>query len=269
MNNEYRIYFGFEKAPFPNRIKERDIHKTAQVENVQKRFFYTLGIGGICPVTGDIGSGKSTAVRYAAMQLHKAEYKVYYVTATSGSILELYRQIIEALGIENPTGSRSRMISTIRNEITEMVFGKKMKTVLIIDEASLLRMEVFAELHTLIQFRPDTRVSLSLILAGQPTLIDKLGYRTSYPLSSRVVARSHLEGLDIEGMKKYLLHHLKIAGVKHNLFTEPAITAIHQGSGGLLRKANHLARGSLIAAAAEKVNDVTAEHVQIAASELF
>ncbi len=269
MNKKYRIHFGFKKEPFPNRIKENEIHETAQVGAVETRFSYTLDLGGICTVTGDIGSGKTTAIRYAASKLHKAEYNVYYVTATSGSILELYRQIIEALGIENPAGSRARMISTIKNEILELVSGKRINALLIIDEASLLRMEVLAELHTLVQFRPDTGTSLSVILAGQPTLIDKLVYRTSSPLASRIVARSHLEGLELQGMKEYLLHHLKIAGVEHNLFTEPAITAIHQGSGGYLRKANHLARGSLIAAATANVHDVTAEHVQKASSELF
>jgi len=35
------------------------------------------------------------------------------------------------------------------------------------------------------------------------------------------------------------------------------------------RKANHLARGALIAAAAEKCQTVCAEHVRIAATEVF
>jgi len=70
-------------------------------------------------------------------------------------------------------------------------------------------------------------------------------------------------------MKTYLEHHLTIAGVEHNLFDQPAATAIHQGSGGLFRKANHLARGSLIAAADEKSTMINAEHVRLAATELF
>jgi len=47
-------------------------------------------------------------------------------------------------------------------------------------------------------------------------------------------------------MEQYLKHHLAIAGGKKNLFEQPAITAIHQGSGGLFRKANHLARGAFL-----------------------
>jgi len=38
-------------------------------------------------------------------------------------------------------------------------------------------------------------------------------------------------------MQQYPAHHLKIAGISTNLFSEPAVTAIHQGSGGLLRLA--------------------------------
>jgi len=70
-------------------------------------------------------------------------------------------------------------------------------------------------------------------------------------------------------MLQYLEHHLSLAGVNTNLFEDAAITAIHQGSGGLLRKANHLARGSLIAASGEESMSVTAEHVRLAATEIF
>jgi type II secretory pathway predicted ATPase ExeA len=53
------------------------------------------------------------------------------------------------------------------------------------------------------------------------------------------------------------------------LFDDTAITAIHQGSGGLYRKANHLARGALIAAAKADSVSVIAEHVRVAATELL
>ena len=70
-------------------------------------------------------------------------------------------------------------------------------------------------------------------------------------------------------MEKYLRHHLSIAGVKKNLFDQPALTAIHQGSGGLFRRANHLARGAIIAAAKEQCVTVTEEHVRLASTEIF
>jgi len=269
MNNAYRTFYGLTREPFAADPALKDILKNDAVTAVQNRFDYTLRLGAIALVTGEIGSGKSTALRYAAGKLHPSEYRIFYITATSGSILELYRQILDVLGIARSSSSRAILTSLIKKEITELVEGKKLKAVLIIDEASLLRLEVFAELHTICQFHKDARHYLPLILAGQANLVDNLMYRTSAPLASRIVARSHLEGLDRQGMQHYLEHHLKLAGVKGHLFEDAAVTAIHQGSGGLLRKANHLARGSLVAAALDKAMTVSAEHVRLASTEIF
>jgi general secretion pathway protein A len=132
-----------------------------------------------------------------------------------------------------------------------------------------MRLEVFAELHTLCQFEMDSKPLLPIILAGQNNLLDKLAYLTSRPLASRVIGRSHLEGLKQKDMVGYLKHHLEIAGIQEQLFSDEAILAIHQGSGGLLRRVNLLAKGSLIAAAREKCMVVSAEHVRLASTEIF
>jgi type II secretory pathway predicted ATPase ExeA len=269
MNEPYKTFFGFTREPFAADLTQSEILETEAVSEAKIRFDYALRLGAVGLVTGEIGSGKSTALRFAAGSLHPSEYQVFYVTASSGSILELYRQILEALGIGKSSNSRAVLTSLIKKEITELAEGKKLKTVLIIDEASLLRLEVFAELHTICQFHKDSKHYLPLILAGQGNLVDKLMYRASAPLASRVVARTHLEGLDRKGMCHYIEHHLRLAGIKNNLFEDSALTAIHQGSGGLLRKANHLARGALIAAAANKSMQVAAEHVRLAATEIF
>ena len=269
MNDHYRTFFGFTKEPFSADLAQNEILETEAVTEAKTRFDYVVRIGALGLITGEIGSGKSTAIRYAAGRLHPSGHHVFYVTAASGSIIELYRQILEALGIGKTSSSRAVLTTLIRKEITALVEDKKLKVVLIIDEASLLRLEVFAELHTIVQFHKDSKHYLPMIMAGQANLVDKLMYRASAPLASRVVARSHLEGIERQGMQQYIDHHLKLAGVKTKLFEEPAVTAIHQGSGGLLRKANHLARGALIAAAASQSMRVNAEHVRLAATEIF
>ena len=269
MNPTYRSFFGLKQEPFANDLPLDDILLTAELTDVSQRFDYTLRIGGIGLLTGEIGSGKSTALRYAAGRLHPSEYCSLYVTATTGSILELYRQVLIELGIDKASPSKALLTRLIRQAVVEMTEGQNIKVALIIDEASLLRMDVFSELHTLCQFDKDSKPYLPLILAGQGSLQDKLSYKSSAPLASRVICRAHLKGLDIEGMQQYLAHHLKLCGIKKSLFDETAITAIHQGSGGLLRKANHLARGALVAAANEKCQTASAEHVRLAATELI
>jgi general secretion pathway protein A len=104
-----------------------------------------------------VGSGKSTALRYVSAGLHPSEYRPIPITATPGSILELYRLILTELRIEKTSASRAVLTRLIQKEIRELYEGKKIKPVLIIDEASLLRLEVFAELHTLTQFDQDSK----------------------------------------------------------------------------------------------------------------
>ena len=269
MDASYRTFFGFKKEPFTSDLELEEILKTPELVEIKERFDYAIRIGSMALVTGDIGSGKSTALRYAKGQLHPSEYKTLSITASSGSILEMYRQLLSELGFDMAGTSRAVMSGRIKREIQELVLGKKMKAVLIIDEASLIRMDVFSELHTITQFDHDSKPYLPIILAGQSLLIDKLAYPTSQPLASRIVARSHLDGVSRDDMEQYLKHHLSIAGMKKNLFDQSAITAIHQGSGGLFRKANHLARGGLIAAAKEQSMAVNSEHIRLASTEIF
>jgi type II secretory pathway predicted ATPase ExeA len=190
------------------------------------------------------------------------------VTANTGTILELLKQILLSLQVESRSLSITLLTKTLRGIVIE-INAKKQRPVLIIDEAHLMRIEIFAQLHTLLQFDFDSKPLAPLILCGQNTLVDKLMYHSSRPLASRVVGRSHLEGLTLKDMEGYLNHHLKIAGVKEQLFAEEAILAIQQGSGGLLRRANHLARGALVAAALEKNRTVSAEHVRMASTEII
>ena len=269
MTSSYRQFFGLHNEPFTADIKRKEILVTPSLKGVEERIHYALRIGGIAVVTGEIGSGKSTALRYVIGGLHPSEHRIIYVTASSGSILELYRQILGELGVSLCGSSRALMTQRIKQEIVELVHGKKMKAALVIDEASLLRLEVFAELHTLTQFEQDSKPFLPIVLAGQSNLVDNLRYRNCLPLASRVVANTHLQGSDQKTMEEYLRHHLGIAGVKQMLFDETAVTAIHQGSGGLFRKANHLARGAMVAAARSDSQAVTAEHVRLAATELI
>ena len=193
MTAQYRTFFGLSREPFGSDLSLKEILKTPALSAVLDRFDYTVRLGGIALVTGDIGSGKSTALRYVAASLHPSEYKIIPLTATPGSILDLYRLLLADLHIEKSSTSRAVLTRLIQQEIRSLYEGKKIKPVLIIDEASLLRLEVLAELHLLTQFDQDSKPYLPIILAGQSPLVDQLVFRTSRPLASRIIARCHLQ----------------------------------------------------------------------------
>ncbi len=268
MTEAYRLFYGFDKEPFGQDIRVEDMLKTEGLLGVKERFVYAVGLGALAVVTGDIGSGKSSALRAASAALHPSEYRLLSVTATSGTIIELYKQICAELDIQTKSSSKAWLTGTIRSCITEMA-QKRQRPVLIIDEASVLRLDVFTELHTILQFEGDSKPLLPLILAGQNNLLDNLMFPQARALASRVVARGHMEALGIDEMALYLHHHLRIVGCKETLFCPQAVTALQQGSGGLLRRANNLARGALIAAASEQCKVVSAEHVRVASTEII
>lgn len=266
--NNFKSYYGFLKEPFRQEISINDIYAIPGLKGLSERFMYAVNGAMVNVVTGDVGTGKSTSLRFVSSKLHPSAYKVIQVVANTGTMLELLRQIALSLGSECRSPSITTVTKTVRGIILEIA-ERKQTPVLIIDEAHLLRFEVLAQLHTLLQYEFDSRELMPLVMCGHSTLIDKLYYHTSRPLASRVSGKTHLEGLRLKEMEGYLMHHLTIAGVKDQLFSEEAVLAIQQNSAGLLRKANMLAKGSLMAAAQEQCNVISAEHVRIASTEVF
>lgn len=207
-------------------------------------FCESLSLGGVMLVTWEVGAAKSTALPWSMSLYHPNELTKVEVLTNSASLNELYKQLFSALSLNFNSESRSLLSRETINAIRDLVVGKKLKVRLVIEEASLLRIDILTELHTLTQFEWGTISPFALALVGQGSLQDKLTYRISSPLASRIVANCHLRAITKNQMSDYVSHHLKIAGVKEPLFAQDAIGSIHQGSNGFLREANNLSRGA-------------------------
>lgn len=267
--SNFKAYFGFRHEPFSNTVQTKHLMELPSMLAVKSRLDYCLDIGGCLVVTGEVGAGKSTSLRWSTSQYHPSEVLTLTAVAGSGAFLEIYRQLAIELDISVKMGGRSKLIKIIKSALSDIARGQKKKVLIVFDEANLLRIETLQELHTLLIFNQDSTNFMSLVLCGQTTLRDKLAQRSVSPLTSRVIAHTHLSNLSAAQMEEYVNHHVRIAGINKSLFEKPALNAIHQGSGGVLRRANALARGGLVAAALEKKDTVTAEHIRIAASELL
>lgn len=260
--------YGLSREPFAQDIPLQHLYPLPGSDAFRQRFDYAVAHSLTTVITGEVGSGKSTSLRAAAAALHPSQYRLISLVATTGSLLELLRQICLQLGDPPTSNSMAKMLALIRGLLTDIA-SKRQIPVLLVDEAHLLRLDVFAQLHTLTQLDYDARTLMPIILSGQSALIDKLLFHTSRPFASRVVGRSHMEALQRDHMAAYLSHHLSIVGGTKELFADDAVTAIHQSSGGLLRRAGNLARGALLAAAHEHCPAVTAEHVRLAVTEIL
>ena len=62
----YKLFFGFEKEAFRADIAADEILQTPELTGAVNRFGYAADLGAVYLITGEIGSGKSTAIRYLA-----------------------------------------------------------------------------------------------------------------------------------------------------------------------------------------------------------
>ena len=263
-----RHFFGLKKDPFPQDISVRDLYPLPSLEPLKQRVSFAVQQKAVTVITGDVGSGKSTSLRYMADQLRSSDYQIISLIGGQYSLMELYRQILLSFGIEFSSYQIAFMVKLVREQISEIA-SRNVTPIMIIDEAHLFKSNVFSQLHTLLQFEYDSKPVMPVILCGQDGLMDHLMTSAARPLASRVLGKNHLEAIKKEVMEEYLSHHLELAGLKKSIFPEPTVFAIHQSSGGILRRANFIAKAAMLAATIDQQHTVSAEHVRIASTELI
>jgi ABC-type multidrug transport system ATPase subunit len=80
-----RHHFGFRHDPFPQNVPVKDLFPLPALEPLLQRVFFALDQKAIAVVTGDVGSGKSTSLRYVSSKCHKSEYEL--ITIVGGKLL--------------------------------------------------------------------------------------------------------------------------------------------------------------------------------------
>ena len=185
--------WNLSREPFSPDMPVDNLFPLPRLKPFAERFDYAISLGAASVITGEVGTGKSTSLRYAASRLHPSEYRLLSIIATTGSMVELLRQICFAFGAPPLSSSSAKLYQLVR-ELLLGVAEKKQVPVLIIDEAHLLRTEVFAQMHLISQHLFDSRSLLPIVLAGQLILADKLLYHPCRPFASRVTMTREAKG---------------------------------------------------------------------------
>jgi general secretion pathway protein A len=133
-----RHHFGFRHDPFPQNVPVKDLFPLPALEPLLQRVFFALDQKAIAVVTGDVGSGKSTSLRYVSSKCHKSEYELITIVGGNFSPMELYRQILLNFGMSYLSFQVSIMLSKIRELLLDIA-SRNVVPVLVIDEAHLLK----------------------------------------------------------------------------------------------------------------------------------
>jgi type II secretory pathway predicted ATPase ExeA len=263
----YRKHFALTRHPFGKDLTPEDLFETQALTELTVRLKHLLDMRGIGLVTGESGSGKTTAARRLVADLNTGLYRVLYVSLTTGNVMDLYKTIAWELGLPTER-NRAALFRRIRSEVSRLCSENRLRPVLIVDEAHHLRTEVLEDLRLLTNYAMDSDNRLCIILIGHPELRRRLTMAALEALAQRIVVRAHMRGLTRDEVDGYLTHGLTLAGLAHPLFETAAIEAIFQATGALPRRINLLAHHALIAAALDKAKTITTEHVQAALTEL-
>ncbi len=265
----YLDYFGLVERPFSIAPDPQYLYMSARHKEAMAHLTYGLSQGGCFIVlTGEVGTGKTTLCRNLLDDLPD-DVEVALILNANINEQELLQTVCDELKIEyGEHDSQKRLLDQINTHLLKG-FANKQQTVLIIDEAQLLKRDVLEQIRLLTNLETTKSKLLQIILIGQPELNDVLTRNDLRQLAQRVTARYHLGSLDRREIEDYVNFRLRVAGCRKPLFTKQALSQLHKSTDGIPRRINVLADHALLSAYSKTNVMVDAKCVKAAAKEVF
>ena len=244
----YKEFFELEDTPFTLTPDPRFLVFTPSYNEVLASLYYGLeNAKGLIVLTGEVGTGKTTALRWILRRLDSSVLAAYIFNPRL-SIDEFYHHVTQMLGIRDWT-NKAELLTEL-GRVLEERHRRGLRTVLIIDEAHELSDYVLEEIRLLMNFESDNAKHLQIVLTGQPELREKLNQPNLRQLKQRVALRCRMHALpNVDEIERYITERLLIAGSDQpNIFTPGAIDFIYQCSEGIPRQINNLCDNAMLAA---------------------
>jgi general secretion pathway protein A len=250
-------YYGFSQTPFSRSIPTKDLFPARGHQEIQGRLTFALQERLPALITGDIGTGKSTALRAFAHSLDRNLYPLAYLANPHLNPATLYAQILLALKVQ-PAFSFGRLQAQLHDTLLDLT-RKGRFLLLVLDEAHQLPPDIFDQLRFLLNEDFDSTSQLTLVLLGQPDLAHKLTFAPYLALHQRFAVRYQLTPFDLQETAAYVKHHLRVADYQGQLFSDSFIAGLFEHTKGGARLINNVCRAALLLGATEskKILDET------------
>jgi general secretion pathway protein A len=264
----FQEYYGFTRPPFSRTIATAELFPTAAQKELSARLLYLVRERGVGLVTGEIGSGKSTAVRAFATSLDSNRFRVVYLANPTTGMTGLYRDLLISLGYEPPF-SKPRLVARIRTALGDLSTAKHCTPVVVLDEAHLLTQSMLEQLRLLFSDQMDSQSLATLILVGHPDLRRTLHLSVHEALSQRLAVRYHLGPLDLQETIGYVKHQVRIAGYMTGpLFADDAMQRVFEYTKGIPRRINQVCTTALMAGLIDQQTILDESTIRKAIAEL-
>jgi type II secretory pathway predicted ATPase ExeA len=267
----YKSFYHLKRSPFGISPEPDFFFPTPGHNEALAALYHAVrGHKGFAVLTGEVGTGKTLLLRCLLDRLRQSNDVVYaYVFNGLLSPSEFLQYIARDFGLPTSGKNKSEVLADLSNFVVERG-TKQLTTVLIVDEAHHLSVDILEEIRLLTNLETSHDKLLQVLLVGQPELDDKLDSSVLRQLKQRVAHRARLIPLTLEETKGYIERRLKIAGaeLEWSLFPSDTIARVYHYSSGIPRLVNTICENALITAFARQKPLVTPEIVEDAAADL-
>ncbi|MBF0106268.1 MAG: AAA family ATPase [Deltaproteobacteria bacterium] len=264
----YNQFFGFNEKPFSQTPDTRYLYLSRQHDEALSTLLY--GIENRCGfmlLTGEVGSGKTTMIR-TLLNLLSDSVETCLVLNSLLNTLDLLKSINRDFGNDWQFDSHQKQIEILNQFLLEVNQSGK-TVVVIIDEAQNLSNEALEMTRMLSNLETETAKLITIILAGQPELEEKLSQKEMRQLSQRIQIHARLKPFSLDQTKDYIAHRISCSGDKtHAQFKDEAIKRIYKKTRGIPRLINNLCDLGLLAAFSQSTYVVDKKIIQRALKEV-
>ena len=188
--------------------------------------------------------------RLTASLATQRDVTVGVISRPQANIADFYREMGELFGVELRPHNRYGGAKILRQRWQAHIQSTLTRPVLLVDEAQEMQPAVLAELRLLTSADLDSQILLTIVLAGDGRLAERLRTDEFLPLASRMRVRLPIDRALPQDLQDCLRHALQQAGAA-TLMTPEVIATICDHAQGNLRALMIMA-GELLEVAAQR-----------------
>jgi general secretion pathway protein A len=243
----YEAYYGLRERPFDITPNPRFLLLTSRHKEALSTLRYGLEARkGIVVLTGEAGTGKTTLLKAVFGAVGE---KVWPVSLNNPRLTrgEFFELLADGFGLGDVAHhSKARFVRDLEDALRER-HRAGLQAVLIIDEAQGLSDELLEEVRLLANVETERTNLLTIVLAGQSALSERIAKPDLRQLKQRVALRCTLAPLQLQETAAYVAGRIRIAGGEPaRTFSRHAVYLVHEASGGIPRLVNIICDNALL-----------------------
>jgi general secretion pathway protein A len=249
--DSYRDFFGFAESPFSISPDSKFFFFSRSAAEALNHLRYGIYEGlGFTMIVGEPGTGKTMLSRYFLGKTGD-DLRITHLPDPRLSRRELLLALMEDLG-SSETSQKDLTERRLIQQLYDLLLAahcQSKKVVIFLDEAQGLDFEFLEGLRLLSNLESESQKLIHIVLFGQSELEERLQERRLRQFDQRVLVRYHLLPLDLEEIRPYIQHQLKVARVDSSLeFSPESANKVYEISRGLPRMVNVLCEIALMSA---------------------